>query len=67
LRKRLRECGWREQLRNTCKDIIREKGLDKVTVDYLVAEITPKARASVPEQVKRELLQEIRDFLQSTP
>ena len=47
-------------------EIIREKGLDKVTVEHLVAEITPKARSSVPEQVKRELLQEIRDFLQST-
>ncbi len=29
-------------------DIIREKGLDKVTVDDLVTEITPKARGKSP-------------------
>ena len=28
----------------SCADIIREKGLDKVTVDDLVTEVTPKAR-----------------------
>jgi hypothetical protein len=31
-----------------CADIIREKGLDKVTVDDLVTEITPKARGKCP-------------------
>jgi hypothetical protein len=31
-----------------CADIIREKGLDKVTVDDLVTEITPKARGKSP-------------------
>ena len=47
--------------------IIREKGLERVTVEMLVNEVTPKARGSVPEEVKRELLQEIRDYLQSQP
>lgn len=58
-------------------EIIKTKGLEHVTVDDLVAEITPKGRgtlcangvlshvlvASVPDVVKAELLQRIRKFL----
>ncbi|CAB4000805.1 transcription and mRNA export factor ENY2 [Paramuricea clavata] len=62
LRTRLKECGWRDKLTQECKDIIREKGLDKVTVDDLVTEITPKAREMVPDEVKRELLERIRSY-----
>ena len=42
---------------------MKEKGIDNVTVDELVAELTPKARASVPDDVKKELLESIRNFL----
>ena len=62
LRTRLKECGWRDTLTQECKDIIKEKGLDKVTVDDLVTEITPKARELVPDEVKRELLDRIRSY-----
>ncbi|XP_046853126.1 transcription and mRNA export factor ENY2-2-like [Xenia sp. Carnegie-2017] len=62
LRTRLKECGWREKLAQECKDIIKEKGLDKVTVDDLVNEVTPKARETVPDEVKRELLERIRSY-----
>lgn len=44
-------------------EIVREKGLEHVTVDDLVAEITPKGRALVPDAVKKELLQRIKTFL----
>jgi enhancer of yellow 2 transcription factor len=44
-------------------DLIKSKGLEQVTVDDLVAEVTPKGRASVPDSVKAELLQRIRKFL----
>jgi len=63
LRTRLIECGWRDQLKVHCKEIVRQKGLENITVDDLVAEITPKGRALVPDQVKKELLQKIRSFL----
>ena len=63
LRKRLIECGWRDQLKAHCKDVVREKGLENVKVEDLVAEITPKGRALVPDSVKKELLQIIRTFL----
>ncbi|XP_076325354.1 transcription and mRNA export factor ENY2-like isoform X3 [Tachypleus tridentatus] len=63
LRTRLIECGWKDQMKAYCKDIVKEKGVENVTVDDLVAEITPKGRALVPDAVKRELLQRIRTFL----
>jgi enhancer of yellow 2 transcription factor len=66
LREKLIQSGWRDNLKDECKDLISKKGLDKITVDELVAQITPKARATVPEEVKAELLKSIRKFLQST-
>lgn len=60
---RLIECGWRDELKAHCKDIVKKKGLENVTVDDLVADITPKGRALVPDDVKRELLARIRTFL----
>ena len=64
LRQKLIECGWRDELKEYCKEVIRSKGLEKITVDELVAEITPRGRATVPDEVKTELLQSIRKFLQ---
>ena len=66
LRDRLQQCGWRDELKEFCKEVIRRKGLEKVTVEELVAEITPQGRATVPEDVKAELLKRIRTFLQAT-
>mmetsp|Transcript_20246 Transcript_20246/g.20953 ORF Transcript_20246/g.20953 Transcript_20246/m.20953 type:complete len:102 (-) Transcript_20246:97-402(-) len=66
LRERLIQCGWRDDLKEYCKDVIRRKGLEKVTIEELVAEITPKGRSTIPEEVKAELLLRIRKFLQAT-
>ena len=63
LRVRLSECGWRDQLKQHCKEIIKQRGLEHVTVDELVQEITPQARQLVPDGVKKELLGRIRTFL----
>lgn len=62
LRNKLIECGWRDQLKAYCKEVVRRKGLKHVTVDDLVAEITPKGRELVPDDVKKELLHRIRAF-----
>lgn len=63
LRQRLVESGWRDQLKAECKKIVQEKGVDKITVEELVSQITPKGRSLVPDAVKKELLQKIRAFL----
>lgn len=43
--------------------MISKKGIGNVTVDGLVEQITPTARASVPDFVKKELLEHIRTYL----
>merc|ERR1712167_122286 len=63
LRAKLEECGWRDELKNYCKEVIKNKGLEKITVEELVAEITPRGRATVPSAIKAELLQRLRKFL----
>mmetsp|Transcript_30693 Transcript_30693/g.37490 ORF Transcript_30693/g.37490 Transcript_30693/m.37490 type:complete len:126 (+) Transcript_30693:58-435(+) len=63
LRSKLIECGWRDEMKDLSKDAIRNRGLTKITVDELVSEILPRGRAAVPEDVKRFLLEGVRDFV----
>ena len=44
LRKKLVDCGWRDDLKAYCKDLIKSKGLEKITVGELVADIKPRGR-----------------------
>jgi len=39
---RLKECGWEDQLRLHAKDVVREKGLERIKLEELTKEITPK-------------------------
>ncbi|KAF6730543.1 Transcription and mRNA export factor ENY2 [Oryzias melastigma] len=50
LRAKLVESGWKDQLKAHCKDVIREKGLEHVTVEDLVTEVTPKGRGTARRQ-----------------
>ncbi|XP_037823930.1 enhancer of yellow 2 transcription factor [Lucilia sericata] len=59
---RLAECGWRDEVRLMCRTIIKEKG-SNVKVEQLISEVTPKARAIVPDAVKKELLMKIKAIL----
>ncbi|RWS17373.1 transcription and mRNA export factor ENY2-like protein [Dinothrombium tinctorium] len=63
LRTRLLESGWKEELLAMCKEYVRCKGVDSLSVDELVSYVTPKARQMVPDSIKRELLQRIKQFL----
>ena len=38
-------------------EIIKNKGLEKITVDEVVQEVTPRGRQLVPEEVKAEMLE----------
>ncbi|XP_011299564.1 transcription and mRNA export factor ENY2 [Diachasma alloeum] len=62
LRRRLVECGWRDQVKIICKDLIKENGHD-ITYDILLATVTSTARSLVPDSVKKELLQKIKNQL----
>ena len=64
LRQKLVESGWRDEMKAYCKEVIKNKGIDQITVEDLVEEITPKGRATVPESIQADMLQRIRGFLQ---
>lgn len=63
LRARLIESGWRDEVKDKCKEVIENKGLEKITVADLVEEMTPYARSTVPENIKIDLLAELRAFI----
>ncbi len=65
LRTRLIECGWKDELKKHCIEIIRTKGLDKINLEDLVEELLPKGRSLVPSKIKEELLQNIKGKLES--
>lgn len=65
LLRRLTECGWRDQVRMLVRDFIMKNDSSKVTINMLITNITPLARALVPETVKKEMIQEIKARLRS--
>ncbi|TFJ84908.1 hypothetical protein NSK_003940 [Nannochloropsis salina CCMP1776] len=65
LRERLQEWGWQDQVKEFCKEVMRIKGTESVTLDELVAQVLSKARAAVPDSVKVEALKEVRAFLET--
>ena len=60
--KRLIRTGWRDDLKQYCIEYLKNKGVERVTVDEIVAKIAPQGRATVPEALKEELLEKIRSF-----
>ena len=64
LRQKLIECGWKDQLKKHCIEIIRTKGLDKINLEDLVEELLPKGRSLVPTQIKEDLLSRIKTYLE---
>eukprot|EP01095_Lingulamoeba_sp_RSL-Kostka_P012775 TRINITY_DN5101_c0_g7_i1.p1 TRINITY_DN5101_c0_g7~~TRINITY_DN5101_c0_g7_i1.p1 ORF type:complete len:112 (-),score=40.31 TRINITY_DN5101_c0_g7_i1:215-550(-) len=63
LRNKLVETGWKDQMKTHCREVIKRKGLDNVTAEELVQEITPIAESQIPESVTEELKKKLRDFL----
>lgn len=46
LRERLQEAGWKEEVKELCKEVMRNNRIEGVTVDELVASTTPRARGT---------------------
>lgn len=52
------------KVKKQCVDVINERGVENISYEQLVNEVSPKARQAVPDTVKVELLQQLRTFLQ---
>ncbi|XP_068155369.1 enhancer of yellow 2b transcription factor [Drosophila tropicalis] len=66
LHHRLSECGWRKDIEHKIRQKISELGVANLTHEQLAAEIIPQARASVPEDVRKEMLIRVRAALESS-
>lgn len=63
LKARLTDCGWKDQLKDFCWKVVKDRGVDNVTIDDIVNEVSPKAKEQVPDPVRKELVEQIRNFL----
>ncbi|KAI1723373.1 transcription factor e(y)2 domain-containing protein [Ditylenchus destructor] len=61
--KRLKETGWVSKVEGICKDYIESKGVERASVDDLIAEVRDQARRSVPDDVKKELMEHVQKFV----
>ncbi|CAJ1398759.1 unnamed protein product [Effrenium voratum] len=56
----LNECGWREDLKKQCVDFIQNKGVEQVSLEEMIADIAPRGRATLPEKLKVEVFNRLR-------
>ncbi|KAJ1720288.1 hypothetical protein LPJ53_005067 [Coemansia erecta] len=65
LRSKLYTSGWQDRVKDKCQKVVHEsgEGVEKLTVDSIAEAVTPFARATVSEDIKAEILEDIRAFI----
>ncbi|KAL0233398.1 hypothetical protein PCE1_001914 [Barthelona sp. PCE] len=58
------EEGWHNKLKEHCLYIINQKGVENIGVDELIQEVSPMAREMVPDRLRDQLVQNVREFLE---
>eukprot|EP00450_Noctiluca_scintillans_P018323 CAMPEP_0194536634 /NCGR_PEP_ID=MMETSP0253-20130528/75637_1 /TAXON_ID=2966 /ORGANISM="Noctiluca scintillans" /LENGTH=93 /DNA_ID=CAMNT_0039382573 /DNA_START=60 /DNA_END=341 /DNA_ORIENTATION=- len=68
MKEHLREAlgtAWRDGLKKHCTEFVQEKGVEAVTIDDLASDLIPLARATVPDELKTDLFNQLRVFAES--
>ena len=47
LREQLIKSGWRDSLKKECRRVVQEQGLDNISVDEIIKQVTPHARCKL--------------------
>ncbi|ORZ06746.1 transcription factor e(y)2-domain-containing protein [Lobosporangium transversale] len=63
LRAKLIDSGWRDDLKAYTREKIQSKD-SSMTVDEIIKEVSPYARATIPDKIKTELLTQISAFVE---
>jgi enhancer of yellow 2 transcription factor len=63
LRSKLVQSGWRDEIKSFVGELIETRGVDNVTAEELIEEVTPYASEHVSEEVKNALLSMIREAM----
>ncbi|GAA5811163.1 hypothetical protein MFLAVUS_004593 [Mucor flavus] len=61
LRARLSDSGWNDNLDAHCRDTIRNKNVDNISLDELLKDV--EDHATIQESIKKDLLEQIKKFL----
>lgn len=64
LEQELKTCGWQDELFKYCVKVVRDRGVENVTLDDLLSAVAPVARKNVPEELKDSAVTRIRSFLE---
>ncbi|GAB5585326.1 Transcription and mRNA export factor eny2 [Umbelopsis nana] len=63
VKQRLAETGWNDALYAHCSETFKTRGIENVSMDSLLAEFSDYAKANVNENIKKDLLAQIKQFL----
>ncbi|KAI8362596.1 transcription factor e(y)2-domain-containing protein [Blakeslea trispora] len=63
LKLRLQETGWNDNLDAYSRDMIRNKSLEDASLNDLTKELGDYGRSTVSESIKKDLLEQIKKFL----
>ena len=66
LSKHLNDSGWSQEMRVQVQNLVNEKGADKINIEDIVQEIAPKAKASLQDDIKKELMAEAKKSLKES-
>ena len=62
----LTKAGWEQEMRVQVQNLVNEKGSDKISIEDIVQEIAPKAKSSLQEDIKKELMIEAKKSLKES-
>eukprot|EP00929_Paragymnodinium_shiwhaense_P003815 TRINITY_DN104491_c0_g1_i1.p1 TRINITY_DN104491_c0_g1~~TRINITY_DN104491_c0_g1_i1.p1 ORF type:complete len:112 (-),score=36.77 TRINITY_DN104491_c0_g1_i1:122-457(-) len=65
VQKQLNENGWREELKKHCVEFIQKKGVERVSIEEITAEIAPHGRAALPDSLKTDVFNRLRTFAET--
>jgi enhancer of yellow 2 transcription factor len=60
LRRKLIEQGWRDELKRYAKDLIRQRGIDKISMEDLVKQVAERGKATIKPEIKDDIVSKIR-------
>ncbi|VDL96134.1 unnamed protein product [Schistocephalus solidus] len=60
----LKKSNWEEKMKVCCREYIKEKGVDNVSIDDIIMGVTTAARNAVSKEIKAETLQRLTLFME---
>lgn len=63
LEENLIEVGWQNELYKYCIKVVRDRGVENISLDDLLAQVSPIARKNVPKELEQQVTGRVKNFL----